>query len=105
MREFNLTESKRLRDEGVEKVTRPDWQEIALKLLGEVPSGTRGTGEQFGRLLRKMGLPKPHHPNAAGALFLAAQGKKHRLIVKTGELEHMEKRSSHGRLTPVYVRT
>jgi hypothetical protein len=85
------------RDKALEKVTRLNWQNEALKKLNRVCQGDL-LAEDIRENLRSSGFPEPHHPNAWGALIMAAC--KREMLVKTGKYRASRAPRSHGRYQP-----
>lgn len=95
-------EAIKARDEALERVwnnTPEAWRRLAFTMVAGLV-GWSGTAEQLRLLLRRTGLPKPHHHNAWGSLVKRLLEKGY--LFPTGKSEHMATRRSHGRKTPVY---
>ena len=73
----------------------------AAAAIAQLPADMQGIGEDFAEAIKGKVRP-PRHENAWGPLFayLCRKG----LLVKTGAWKPMRKRSSNGRLSPVYSR-
>lgn len=78
------------------------WTLRALDAIKAIPSGTKGLGEDF-RLEIVDAVGVPGHPNAWGGLFRAAVQRG--LLKHTGAFAPMKNPKSHGRQSPVLVRT
>lgn len=74
------------------------FMSLSLGIISALPEG-RYTGESIRTLVTEAGQ-RPHHPNAWGALVATAARRK--LIIDTGSMTKMRKKSSHARRTPVY---
>jgi hypothetical protein len=79
-----------------------DWMTEALAAADALPNGDVGTGEDIRARLLEAGLRSPRHQNAWGALLnvMCRRG----LIQHTGEWRPMRSKTSHGRVTRVYVK-
>lgn len=101
----DLAEGRKLRDEGVARVTKndPRWHDLAFV---EAEKFTKTVKDFTGEDIRFHCIPKvgyPHCSNNWGSLILALVTKK--IIIKTGEYRQMKDKSSHARVEPVYRRT
>jgi len=98
----DLSEGRRLRDEGMEQVLEnegDDWKEDVIRVL----SGLRGqhlSGEGIRRACAEVGV-YAHHPNCWGGFCngLVIKG----VLRKTGGYTQMTAPTSHGRETKVYL--
>lgn len=92
------------RDEALEQVSDHNraWLDRALKVLPYMKREHEvATGEGMRVWLRANGLEEPQHPNAWGALTMAAVRRG--LIADTGRVVKMTLNDkSHGRRTPVW---
>ncbi len=93
------TTGKKLRDEKLAQVTHYNWQREALRALKKTCRGEMLAEDMRAQLILS-GLPHPHHPNAWGALIMAAS--KGKLITKTGEYKASSSARSHGRHQPIW---
>jgi hypothetical protein len=104
---FGWTGGKAARDEGLKRAARGggDWWLAALALVHGLPAGWEGKFEDLTRLVRKTigPPPPPKSNNIFGALANAAMRRK--WLVKTGKRQHMERTTSHARITDVLRRT
>ena len=100
----DLFGAKSARDEALGRVAANSgpWRGRALAVIGALPQGWRGTGENL-RLLILRSIGPPHHHNVFGELVKEAITR--RWLKPTGEMRHMESDKSHARRTPVYRRT
>lgn len=82
------------RDDGIEEVTREDWQERALRSLGEY-AGRRGEFliEEFRDYWLSVGGDPPHSHNAWGALARVAA--KENVIEWTGAYRATRSAKTH----------
>jgi hypothetical protein len=80
-------------------VKNPDWMDDGLEYLSSL-THFMGTGEDL-RLILRASIGEPSHSNAWGALVRAAVARGY--LEPTGEHVPMRVKSSHGRMTPVYV--
>jgi hypothetical protein len=96
--------AKQARDAAVKKVSdnSGDWISHGLALLGRLPRGYVGIGEEIRLRLTEMGLAAPHHHNAWGALIL--HGVKRGILRGTGRIGHMKMEKSHARKSEIYER-
>lgn len=99
-----LIEAKEARDEALQRVKTNSgtWYEDAIKAAKTIPHGWIGTAEDLRLHLIRSGLEKPHHHNVWGAFINTCIRK--RILIATGDYEHMQTRRSHARRTPVYQR-
>jgi hypothetical protein len=102
---FGWTGGKAARDEGMKRAVRGggDWWQAALAVVHGLPAGWEGKFEDLTRLVRKTIGPPPKSSNIFGALANAAMRRQ--WLVKTGKRQHMEKTTSHSRITDVLRRT
>jgi hypothetical protein len=101
---FDLPESKRRRDEGMERVSsnNESWLEACCRET-EKYTLTRAyfTGEDI-RFHCSSVVGHPGHHNAWGALTNVLL--KREIILKTGHHKPMKAKRSHARMTPIYTR-
>jgi len=99
---FDLAEGRRLQAEGIERVSlnAGNFIQRGLAAIAVLPPG-RYTGETIrAKLLAKE--IAPHHPNAWGALILAAI--KRGMLHHTGHYVPMRSKKSHAHKNEVYER-
>ena len=96
-------EAKRLRDAALKRVADNggDWREQALLRIVLIES-FEGMGEDLKIILRRGGLPEPHHVNAWGDVIKEAI--KQGVLIPTGKWAHSKLPLSHARQNPVYRR-
>lgn len=97
--------AKRAGDEAMAQVAshNPSWMEKAITHIRAFSAGGALTGEQIRYSVTNAGLGEPGSPNAWGALIRLAI--KRGYLIHSGRYEPMTDKRSHGRKTPVYVRT
>ena len=97
-----LTEGRKLRDEGIDRVLENAGDEWKAKVLGELIKlkGQTIKAEDLRRHCLAAGI-FPHHPNAWGGFTqgLVKQGR----LKKTGSYTQMTDPNSHGRETKIYL--
>ena len=100
-KKFNGEESKRRRDDGIERVLRNEGTFACnyYKIIIALPRGWEGTNED---IRKGWTYPQPHHPNAWGAVCNGA--KRYGLIVDTDERVHMTAKKAHSRITHKFRR-
>jgi len=79
------------------------WMERGIALIRTFPMCEEATGEDIRMWLGERGLTEPDHHNAWGGLIRWAISQE--LIEATGKYLPMKAEKSHGRKTPVYIRT
>lgn len=97
---FDLAQARSLRDAGTASVTANagGFMDMALGEIAALPSGEyRGENIRAHCLCRGI---TPHHPNAWGALILAAQ--KRGLLRPTGRFLPATSKKSHASVQQVY---
>lgn len=97
---FDLAQARSLRDAGTASVTAnaDGFMDKALNMIAALPSGEY-RGEQVRLACTLRGI-EPHHPNAWGALILAAQ--KRGLLRPTGRFVSAASKKSHASVQQVY---
>ena len=101
MSQFDLFESRRERDKGIDRVLSRDpgfSQQVIDFIQTKLPIGWVGIGEDI-RMLSKL---KPVHSNAWGGAISAAVKRK--ILQYTGYHRQMKDRSSHARESKEYRR-
>ena len=100
---FDATQSRAARDAGLNLVhsNNSAWLDSIIFLIGSLPPGWCGTGEDIRRLSHNCGKPKHH--NAWGAVVAVAIKRK--LLTRTGRRLKMKSVRSHARQTDEYRRT
>jgi hypothetical protein len=101
MKQADLFEDARsARDAGLDLVEANNnaWMIQALAMIRDTAFADM-IGEELRFTLRALGLPKPRHHNAWGALINTALRRGY--IVKTGAYSQMSSSRSHARSTPV----
>lgn len=106
--QLSLFESRKARDEGMEKTRSKNsvWLKLCLTTISSsLWHEWVGSGEDLRDwlLAPPRNMPSPTHPNAWGSLIREATTKG--LIEKTGRYVQMRQKSSHARMTPEYRRT
>lgn len=92
-------DGKAARDDGIERVSRDDFQAQVFGLVRKLPPDVEVTGEDIRMMATERGI-EPHHWNAWGAVMMHMVRSK--MIFKTGRWVPMQDKSSHARQTPVY---
>lgn len=102
--EFDFERTTAARDEGIVRVIENSgaWFENALRVVGSLPPGWTGIGEDIREIVVKSPVGAPHSPNAWGALTQHA--KKRGLLALTGVRRPMKSVQSHARMTDEYRR-
>ena len=95
---FDIEKSRRLRDEGIERVEKPTFSETVAEVVRGL-DGMHVTGEDIRRICTDRGVT-PHHSNAWGGVIsgLVRMGQ----LRATGEYRQMADTRSHARETKVY---
>ena len=95
-------ESVLARDQALARVERAAGKFMAMGIGGiAMLNPGEYTGEDIRLKLSRVGIV-PHHHNAWGSLIM--QAVKLGLLKNTGRMEQMRVRSSHARMTSVYVK-
>jgi hypothetical protein len=100
----DLTEGRRLRDEGIQRATdnAPEqWKQQAwAALLRVIARGGEFTTDAVWEELDAAGVPRPKEPKAISGVF--RRGINAKLIVNTGRTEETAQRQAHARRKAIW---
>lgn len=101
--QFDIFEARRLRDEGMKRVSENSatWHELAFQTACKLPQEWSGLGEDVRAYVSEI-VGEPHHPNCWGALTNSLQ--RSGVLEKTGEWRGARSKKSHASTYPVLRR-